>query len=344
MYPPKFLLLIAAVYLEQVSGWGTLGHETIASIAQNLVKDQTEAWAQYILNDTSSSYLANVSTWADSYRYTAEGEFSAPFHYIDAEDDPPTSCNVDFDRDCGDEGCSVSAIANYTQRVQQSDSLDVAEVSNALKFLVHLLGDITQPLHDEAYKIGGNDVNVTFDGEDRNLHSVWDTEMPEQLRGGDSLTDAEDWAANLTAEINNGTFAAMKKSWLEGLDVDDAQGTALLWAQDANRYVCSTVMPDGQSPLTSEDLYPDYYDSAIDTVELQVAKAGYRLAAWLDAIAQKHNSITVGAGRRSRNREVGTVADEQDQSAKKLLPQPNGPKSLARQRREAFGWGCRHQH
>lgn len=81
------LLPLASV----VSAWGTLGHETVALIAQNFISTETKSFAQDILNDTSISYLANVATWADSYRSTAAGTFSAPFHYIDAEDDPPHS-------------------------------------------------------------------------------------------------------------------------------------------------------------------------------------------------------------------------------------------------------------
>ncbi len=173
------LILISLFGLRLCAAWGDLGHETIAYIAQNFVNNQTQTWAQSILADTSSSYLANVATWADLYRYTFEGRWSAPFHFIDAEDDPPATCNVDFDRDCGDEGCSVSAIANYTARVQQTGTLDAEQINYALRFLVHFVGDITQPLHDEAFEVGGNDVDVTFDGENTELHAVWDTSIPE---------------------------------------------------------------------------------------------------------------------------------------------------------------------
>jgi len=104
---PFLLQLLPAAH-----AWGTLGHDTVALIAQNFVTSPKK-FCQTVLNDTSSSYLANVATWADSFRYTAAGEFSKPFHFIDAEDDPPHACNVDYQRDCGEEGCVVSAIANY---------------------------------------------------------------------------------------------------------------------------------------------------------------------------------------------------------------------------------------
>lgn len=74
---------------------------------------------------------------------------------------------MDFDRDCGSSGCSVSAITNYTQRVGDG-RLSATNTNQALMFLVHFVGDITQPLHDEAYEVGGNDVDVTYQG--KQLH------------------------------------------------------------------------------------------------------------------------------------------------------------------------------
>ena len=115
----KTLLFTAPFILQalpSVNAWGTLGHDTVAYIAQNFVTSATKTFCQNILGDTSTSYLANVATWADTYRYTAEGSFSAPYHFIDAEDNPPTSCNVDYNRDCGADGCVVSAIQNYVCR------------------------------------------------------------------------------------------------------------------------------------------------------------------------------------------------------------------------------------
>jgi hypothetical protein len=93
--------------------WGSLGHETVAYIATNFVSSSTKTHFQTILHNKTTSYLAGVATWADSFRYTAAGRFSAPFHFIDAQDTPPSSCNVKFTRDCGGSGCIVGAIQNY---------------------------------------------------------------------------------------------------------------------------------------------------------------------------------------------------------------------------------------
>jgi len=93
--------------LPLANAWGTLGHETVAFIAQDRMAAHTVSWAQGVLGNTSTSYLAGIAAWADTYRYTAAGAFSAPFHFIDAEDSPPNSCSVDYDRDCGAKGCVV---------------------------------------------------------------------------------------------------------------------------------------------------------------------------------------------------------------------------------------------
>lgn len=109
--------------------------------------------------------------------------------------------------------------------------------------------------------------------------------MPETYAGDYSLTNAKAWATTLTTAINSGTYKSLAASWIDGDDIDDVITSATTWAADANAYVCTVVMPDGAAALSdADDLYPTYYDSVIPTIELQLAKGGYRLASWLNAI------------------------------------------------------------
>ncbi|QSZ28551.1 hypothetical protein DSL72_003049 [Monilinia vaccinii-corymbosi] len=156
----------------------------------------------------------------------------------------------------------------------------------AAKFIVHFVGDIHQPLHAENIDIGGNTIHVNFTGKPTNLHSVWDTAIPEKLVGGYSMADAHDWANVLTAAIKTGIYQYQAKSWLEGMDISDPLTTALGWARDANAFVCTAVMPDGAEVLEGKELSGDYYDGSVPVIQLQVARAGYRLAAWLDMIVR----------------------------------------------------------
>lgn len=290
--------------------------------------------AQEVLGDTSDSYLANIASWADEYRATAAGRWSAPLHFIDAEDSPPSNCNVDYERDCGSHGCSISAMANYTRRLVDGE-LGSVNTAQALKFLVHFTGDLTQPLHDEAYEVGGNRVKVTFDGYQSNLHADWDTHIPEKLIGGNDLSDAKTWAQDLVQQIATGKYQHQAPSWIKGDDIGNVIMTATRWASDANAYVCSVVMPDGAEALQEDDLYPRYYNSVIDTVELQIAKAGFRLGNWLNAICKVHSAKRHGlTNTRSSNveRSASPVVMGRDTSLR--------PLSKAQLARAAMGGSC----
>jgi hypothetical protein len=122
----------------------------------------------------------------------------------------------------------------------------------------------------------------------------------------------------------------------------------MVWAKDANAYVCSVVMPNNVTVLeNSDDLYPEYYDSAVDTVELQIAKGGYRLAAWLDAIAAVSSpSSRTDWHPRDVYWKIGTagVRLEKGLNGEDHLPAPKVVKSKAKLKREAVGWGCGHKH
>ena len=266
-----------------------LGHETIAYMAQSYVQPSTRSYVEGILGISNSSYMASVANWADSYRYTTQGAFSAPFHYIDANDNPPSSCSVDFARDCGTGGCSVSAITNYTDILLDATSSD-SEMLDAMRFVIHFIGDIHQPLHDEALDVGGNTIDVTYSGESTNLHHIWDTQIVEQLATGDaagssSLSTASKFATNLTTAITNGEYGWNASSWLDGMDVNNPQTSALVWATEANSYVCSDVLVGGVTAVESGDLSGAYFNAHYDIARVQIARAGYRLGAWLDLVA-----------------------------------------------------------
>jgi hypothetical protein len=166
--PIPLVAAVLSLSFRVTHAWGAMGHETIAYIAQDFANPQTATFVQTALGDTSTDFMANAATWADSYRYTSAGAWSKPLHFIDANDSPPTSCSVDFARDCGKGGCVVSAIANFTAQLQDSATSD-AELLDAMRFVIHFVGDIHQPLHDEALDVGGNSIPVTYDGSATNL-------------------------------------------------------------------------------------------------------------------------------------------------------------------------------
>jgi hypothetical protein len=108
-----------------------------------------------------------------------------------------------------------------------------------------------------------------------NLHHIWDTNMPEKLIGGYSISDAQTWAANLASNINNGAYTALASGWLDNIDYSNPVSTTMAWATDSNAFVCSIVMPSGVSSVRNKELGSSYYDSAVGTIELQIAKGEY---------------------------------------------------------------------
>lgn len=182
-------------------------------------------------------------------------------------------------------------------------------------------------------------VLVKKKGYSDNLHSDWDTYMPETLVGGYALTDAQSWAASLVAEIDDGNYTAAAADWIAGDSLDAVQDTAMSWASDANAYVCTVVMPNGAAALTAlDDLYPDYYDSAIPTIELQIAKGGYRLANWLNLIYDgevKKRSLLSEDVVVEKSRARRMLTDRE------ILPKPR-PMSRAQMARAESGYKCNH--
>ena len=106
--------------------------------------------------------------------------------------------------------------------------------------------------------------------------------MPEQLEGGTTITTARTYATKLTAQIKAGTLGT-PSTWISGLGLN--QATIMSWATQANAYVCSTVMPNGVDSVKTGDLSTTYYNGVNDVIQVQFARAGYRLAAWLNMIA-----------------------------------------------------------
>lgn len=237
----KTSLIPLTLALPGALAWGGFGHITVAYIASDFVSPNTAAYFQGLLRNTSTDYLAGVATWADSIRYTKWGHFTGPFHFIDAHDSPPTSCNIDFERDCKAEGCVVSAIANYTSQLLDP-TLPPWIRAQAAKFVIHFVGDIHQPLHTEDVAKGGNGIHVKFDGSGLNLHHVWDSSIAEKIVGGvrrAPYAEARLWASELSQDIRTGRYAAFSEGWLKGVDFENPNGTALAWAREGNAVVCT---------------------------------------------------------------------------------------------------------
>lgn len=175
-----------------------------------------------------------------------------------------------------------------THQVQDS-SLEKAQRGDALKFLMHFIGDLHQPLHVEAKLRGGNELHVCFDNhcaKTMNLHSVWDTEIPHKINGlkqkpkhNDEKEPAVKWAAKLFQS------QGLRPIQAECSDTKKPSKCPMIWATETNRLNCDFVFKKGVEWLENNNLGGEYYDEAAPVVEAQILKAGIRLAGWLNALA-----------------------------------------------------------
>lgn len=146
--------------------WGGMGHRVIARVAASRLSPATRREVRRLLGNES---LAKVSTWADEVR--RDRPATAPWHYVNI---PIYDSVYRPERVCRD-GCVISALEQQLKLLADR-SLPRTERAEALKWVVHLVGDMHQPMHvGDRGDRGGNDTRITWDTLPGNLHGLWDT-------------------------------------------------------------------------------------------------------------------------------------------------------------------------
>lgn len=147
--------------------WGSVGHQVIATLAERQLTPKAQDHFQALLAQEPGSTLASISTWADERKNPT----TARWHFLNS---PRDSCTSDRARDCSDGNCVVGAIDRQLE-VLKSNASDAQKLI-ALKYVVHFVGDIHQPLHlgylDDR---GGNLYQIQAYKRGTNLHSLWDS-------------------------------------------------------------------------------------------------------------------------------------------------------------------------
>ncbi|KAB8231455.1 S1/P1 nuclease [Aspergillus alliaceus] len=277
-----FLILLSAPQLTR--GWGDVGHRTVAYLAEQYLDDEGSKLIKDLLLNNGSD-ISDAAVWPDTIKWKRPE--TRPWHFIDANH-PPKSCGVSYETDCGNGGCIISALEEMTHKALDL-TLDKVSQAESLRFILHFLGDIHQPLHVEGAYKGGNGILVHF-GRRRsheNLHSVWDTDIPHKINGiahnikhNDEREAAKRWAGRLAQSDLSRSLRGE-----ECTDVSRAVECAMVWARETNRLNCEFVLKRGVEWLEENDLGGNYYDGAAPIVEAQVYRAGVRLAGWLNALA-----------------------------------------------------------
>mgnify|MGYP005725656521 CR=1 FL=1 len=163
------LVFLTFIAPELSHSFGVTGHRVIGKIAENHLTDKAKMEVEKLLGPQS---LAQVSTWADEIRSDPNWRKASPWHYINIEDDQSIEQGLSNSKEN-----ILEAIGRFTS-VLRDKKASHEQRAEALKFLVHFVGDLHQPLHvGRAGDRGGNSISVEWFGDRMNLHRVWDSAM-----------------------------------------------------------------------------------------------------------------------------------------------------------------------
>lgn len=243
-------LLVSIATPSPALAWGKEGHRVVAAIADNYLGPKARGAVRQILGTET---LVEASNWPDFMRADPD-EFwqkaASPWHYVTVEGAayttaPPT-------------GDAVTALQRFV-KIVRDEKAPLKDRQLALRFIIHIVGDLHQPFHAGNGKDrGGNDVKVTWFGKPTNLHSVWDGEMVDEE--GLSFSElAKQLDGRVTPEQQAEWTSADPKSWI---------------ARDVS-------LRDGLYPTNPAISY-DYVFAHQSLVEEQLERGGLDLAAYIN--------------------------------------------------------------
>jgi len=255
------------------SSWTELGHKLVGELAQRQLTPEANAQVREILRNEPAPTLAGVAMWADHLRSSDAERYktTSPWHYVNMREG---SCHFVASRDCPGGACIIGAIDAQTRLLRDTtQSFEVRR--DALKFIVHFVGDVHQPLHssNRADK-GGNDFQIFLRTEippgeyarerykegvmGTNLHAVWDYYVLA--------------SAKLTLEAYASRLAASSRSL-------QPPGSPVVWATES----CELIDQRALYP-PSHKLDAAYLTAMRPLAEQRIAQAANRLAQLLNEV------------------------------------------------------------
>jgi len=262
--------------------WGCEGHQVIAYIAEHELTPTALSQADTLLNSIAidihrnctvspgTTPMSDAATWADDVRFIRSK--TAPWHFIDvpldhAGEDPMQWCNND---------CVLSALKNQLAILRDDSAGESTERVEALRFIIHFVGDVHQPLHaaTDADR-GGNCDPVTFDRKPHasrgsyspELHGIWDTQMVAELGDKSQVDDAQSLAQLLDKEITD----SERGSWNNSTPTD--------WAIESTKFAVSTAYvgltkANGAMATASDFVNSEVNMKCVPVVEARIAAMG----------------------------------------------------------------------
>jgi len=252
----KIILLSSLVvlsYSPSAFSWGKTGHRIVGEIAQRNLDSKTLKGIKELAGDDDLSRLSN---WPDEIRSDPKMGYTTPWHYVSI----PTGKTY-FDQKRNKEGDVIEALYRF-EDILRDPKAKKEEKLDALRFLVHMTGDLHQPLHvGLAEDRGGNSIRVKWFKSETNLHTVWDEE----------LIDFEKLSFTEYANYLNHFSKDDKKEW--------EKGSFMEWAKESQ-----DLRPKVYDLPESGSLSYEYNYKVKPVIEQRLKQGGLRLAYVLNKI------------------------------------------------------------
>ncbi|KAH6603037.1 hypothetical protein BASA61_000498 [Batrachochytrium salamandrivorans] len=307
---------VAIFALPSVTAWGKVAHRVIGLIAKQFLTKEGLEYVDAYLHQQS---MDSIGSWADNDRESYEG-YDAPeyrkhspilfvwtclsllnsrikcvlfshicpithTHAWSKISPPPwipseAKCVYDDHRDCADGICLSSAIARHNRILMESTSPDDPGAEESMKYIIHYVSDM----------MGGSLTKVRFANRFRSLHTIWDTHIPEKRVLDDFQGSEALYASYLIRNIKTGENKVLSESWTSKLPIDAVNDignsvAAIEYTADSYELSCSVAWAN-YNEHREKNLGSKYYGDFFKTVDMQISKAGLRVAKWLNDLAQ----------------------------------------------------------
>lgn len=290
--------------------WGCKGHQTVALIAEKHLTPEALKLVNSLLAENpvdpklkrycgeARDAMADAATWPDDVRNDRK---NGPWHYIDI---PRGAKHGPIAEHCGTEGCVTRAIAEQLA-ILEDKKAEPAKRADAVRYLIHFVGDLHQPLHATSNADeGGNCVPVNYLRREAqahghsfspNLHSLWDTAIPERdMEGADPVEYAETLQARYATQLDGWQKAGIHIEDWAWESFDDAERTVygaltpkIAIEPNVPVHSCSDDNNIGERLLRQHIVAgEEYQKTAAPVVEKKIAEAGIRLALVLNEAAK----------------------------------------------------------
>ena len=253
-----FIAVFFIFGIAEASAWGVTGHRIVAEIAENHLTNRAKRKLKKLIGKQKLAYWAN---WPDNVRNSPEWKNTSTWHYVNI---PPQESKEQFIEQLKNNNKPniYTAIQNVKGIIVDKNTPN-ADREIYLRFLVHFLGDMMQPMHTGREEdLGGNLIKIQFFKKDTNLHSLWDSGLIDNTKY--SYTEFARVLDVKSKEDINQIQSGSLEDWLYE-------------SHQAANQIYASVKP-------GENYSYDYQEQYKDLLERQLLHAGLRLAKILNEV------------------------------------------------------------